>query len=402
MSQDLFKYLNRNNDKVNPVIEEKIKKYWYEARAYVRKMLPIWEGEGGINKDSKKHLHFVVKDINERTLAVARQIALMAHYTNFNDYDKETSDETATHITFIYNQGEQDKVTKMIEDEAFLGNLLHYCKEKYVDVKIHLQEEEPNDSSKITINNDEIAKDTETKYEIDTFMAEYVNMAYNIGTEIDNLPADDPNTAKRYDLALDVFCEQKSDEERQKLWDENIEDVVKPKEANQYAVRNVLSNVFCADCFESRMRGIVGLMKKEDRPDLNGKSITDYIKDLLKKKDKKERKYLINQFQSKVKETIAKNLENISRCEHSRWVVEKLILGFKPLTLEDHYNDAELFGRARENQRNKLKKENYRHIDICSYKDLRRLSPNHMKYDCFLMLAIPYIMRSYCDHLIKK
>lgn len=401
MSQDLFKYLNRNNDQDNPVIEEKIKKYWYEARAYVSKMLPIWEGEGGINKDSKKLLHFVVKDINERTLAVARQIALMAHYTNFNDYDKETSDETATHITFIYNQGEKDKVTKMIEDEAFLGNLFHYCKEKYVDVKIHLQEEEPNDSSKITINNDEIAKDTETQYEIDTFMAEYVNMAYNIGTEIDNLPADDPNTAKRYDLALDVFCEQKSAEERQKMWDENIENVVKPKEANQYAVRNVLSNVLCADCFESRMRGIVGLMKKEDRPDLNGKSITDYIKDLIEK-DKKGRKRFVDQFQSKVKETIAKNLENISRCEHSRWVVEKLILGFKPLTLEDHYQDAELFGRARENQRNKLKKENYRHIDICSYKDLRRLSPNHMKYDCFLMLAIPYIMRSYCDHLIKK
>ena len=41
-----------------------------------------------------------------------------------------------------------------------------------------------------------------------------------------------------------------------------------------------------------------------------------------------------------------------------------------------------------------LKKKG-RHIDICSYKDLRRVNPGDMKYDFFLMLAMPQIMRSY-------
>ena len=84
----------------------------------------------------------------------------------------------------------------------------------------------------------------------------------------------------------------------------------------------------------------------------------------------------------------------LARCEHSRWNVEKLIMGFGPLTKEDWYEIERCFGKERKLLIKGLKKKG-RHIDICSYKDLRRVNPGDMKYDFFLMLAMPQIMRSY-------
>jgi hypothetical protein len=37
------------------------------------------------------------------------------------------------------------------------------------------------------------------------------------------------------------------------------------------------------------------------------------------------------------------------------------------------------------------------HIDLCPYRELRRTNPNDLKYDSFLMLAIPVIL-----HKVRK
>ena len=55
---------------------------------------------------------------------------------------------------------------------------------------------------------------------------------------------------------------------------------------------------------------------------------------------------------------------------------------------------AELFGRDRTAYRKRLK-NNGIHIDLCSYRDLRRINPGDMKYDCFLMIAMPRIILEY-------
>ena len=49
-------------------------------------------------------------------------------------------------------------------------------------------------------------RDEELEETIDISMAKRVNMVYNVGRDIDNLPPDDPNTAERYDKALFYFC----------------------------------------------------------------------------------------------------------------------------------------------------------------------------------------------------
>ena len=44
------------------------------------------------------------------------------------------------------------------------------------------------------------------------------------------------------------------------------------------------------------------------------------------------------------------------------------------------------------NRKNNTKEDGTPHIDLCSYRELRRVNPDDMKYDCFLMLAIPKIL----------
>ena len=93
----------------------------------------------------------------------------------------------------------------------------------------------------------------------------------------------------------------------------------------------------------------------------------------------------------KVLSIVKDNLESLARCEHARWNVEKLLLGFRPLSEKEHLEDEQLFGRDRAAYRKSLKNQGI-HIDLCSYRDLRRINPGDMKYDSFLMVAMPRIM----------
>lgn len=344
MKENLFKYLNKKD---GTPINDEVKNCWYEARAYVLHNLPVWEGEKGMGKDSCKHLEFVVEGTSTLMLSLVRQIALSAHYTNFNDADGGN----ATIINIACNNNEKGMVETLLRSEECVANLYDMCNENFVDVKIRLVDTDFKKEGAIHITEadvkDYVGKQNGSIYSIDTRKAQYVNMVYNTGCEINNLPPDDPNTAERYNIALDVFCYQQSAKQREKTWDDCAKVDPTTDEADQFEIRNKLSNVFCADCFASRTRGIKG--------------------------------------------SIAENLEVIARCEHSRWVVEKLILGFAPFSKEDMYKDEEFFGKERLEYR-KIQKKAFKHIDLCSYHDLKRLSPEDMKYDCFLMLAIPYIL----------
>ena len=72
----------------------------------------------------------------------------------------------------------------------------------------------------------------------------------------------------------------------------------------------------------------------------------------------------------------------------------KLIMGFRPLNEKERMKDEVLFGAEKRQYRNKLKKNalDPAHIDLCSFAELRRINPSDLKYDSFLMLAIPGIL----------
>lgn len=336
---------------------------WYRARAFVLERLK----DVAFKKDDNQHLHVVLKGDSGLLLSVARQVALSAHYLNFDEEKKDNR----TVITIVSNS---PLIEETLKQEEYLCNLLSLCKwthgnkteneDSYIDIEIVITNscDEKESKNVIIVEESDVISFCNSKleveiYSIDTRKAVYADRMYNLGTLIENLPAENIHDANRYALALDVFQFERLQEPLCSL----INDT-KWKDS-QINVRNGLSNVFCADCFESRASSIE-----------------------LYRKNKKQNDTLL----------WAKYNEALSKSEHSRWVVEKLIMGFRPLDDKERLKDETLSinKKERNEYRKSLKKDMSKlaHIDLCSYSDLRRVNPDDLKYDSFLMLAIPNIL----------
>lgn len=386
------KYFDKIFEKVFDATEAKL---WYQARDYVMsRVLPI-DGDG-IGPDDDKHVHIVAEGIEEKMLAVVRQLCLLAHYPNFD----EASGANKTVITFCTkketkenaletnifgellqciqkNQGETPEKQAEIEKQNNYFPLDIRFEFTNTDIKEFEKQkkEQTNKNEYITIikssDVDEFfKKDSKLANEgIDVSKGMLVNMVYSTGATINNLPACDNENVARYSTALNVFCYNLKHEEIEKKW----KDSAKPKKDGSYKpldIKNQLSSIFCADCFESRLKGIL---------DTNKKTITEY---------------LLTDFETVMKTIRDKNTINaLVRCEHARWNVERLILGYRPLENEELYDIECCFGQER-NDKIKKYKNALKHIDLCSNKNLRRLNPADVKYDYFLMLAMPQIVLS--------
>lgn len=365
-----FEFLLRKmGDKAGASFSEDIVRNWYIARAFV-----LYKFQNiCIKPDDGKHLHVVIVGDNSLMLSIVRQVALMAHFPNH----KEESGCNRTIITIVSDKGEQ--LLNTLKQEEYLCNLVDYCKytinnqivrnNSYLDVEIEITTVKPelneNDTYEILINDKEVDSFCDSKldneiYFIDTSKAQYAARMYSLGTEIDNLPYQDIHSVERYSMALDVFLYSKMEKELEYIVDKDEWGA----EDNQMKVLLGLSNIFCADCFITKYNSI--------KPYWENGEMTE--------KQAWEKHYLA-----------------LSKSEHSRWVVEKLILGFKPLSnrqrLEDECAVKDKDGRSKYRKGIKRKWESPSHIDLCSFAELRRVDPDNMKYDSFLMLGIPHILR---------
>lgn len=362
-----FEYMRRMEN--GSPFETETVKNWYIARAYVLEKLK----DVAFKPDSNAHLHVVVNGDSPLMLSVARQVALSAHYLNFQE---DNEDETCRNRTVITIVSRNPNIKEELMKEEFLCNLPKYCKyvnrnskpendDSFIDIEIHIVDEcpEDNDNNMLFFSEEDVDAICKLKasegidiYSIDTRKAVYAHRIYSLGEVIDNLPAEDINCAKRYAMALDVFQHEKLKKKPQPIIDEK-------EWRNLNKVKEGLSNIFCTDCFESRKLGIQLCS--------NG--------DVRKEKELWEEYNII-----------------LSKSEHARWVVEKLIMGYSPLKEQQRFKDEGLFldEKKKGQYRKSLKtlSKNPAHIDLCSYTNLRRINPNDLKYDSFMILAIPKIL----------
>ena len=88
------------------------------------------------------------------------------------------------------------------------------------------------------------------------------------------------------------------------------------------------------------------------------------------------------------------NLYNLIRVEHNRWVIEKLLAGYREYSQEekemvDNYRyGSEEWDKAVKKLKNGPEKA---HFDICDYASLIERDPNAIPYDEVLIRTIPYI-----------
>lgn len=415
---------------------------WYLARHYVLDILQF--GRFSISPSSSKHINIIIDGVSDLMLCIARQFALVAHYPNFD----ETSGSNRTVITILFDSSSEPEIVNKVSREEYLCNLPTLCKYSvktwngkdaiitfeenklsYIDIELEFIDIKGHKSDDYISSNNIVEKeyigrnDTYLLIKEETVRAKLkdedikaistiniknarrTNMVYCVGGDIDNLAPDDPNTADRYSRALHYFCYQQNENDIQKQWDGFFkkDDDGKPTDCidGQIAVRNLLSNVYCSDCFESRLRSVVtqNNLKKQFQGDWFKNlrcRYSNYYKDIMSDKpydiDQKTLIWLLNKKYRQVLRIVKENIASLAMCEHARWNVEKLINGFVPLTAKEHYEDNIRFGASRNFYRKKLKKKTH-HIDLCSYQELRRINPSDMKYDCFLMMAMVRILK---------
>ena len=343
---------------------------WYIARAYVLDKLRAVAFTPG----SDGHLHVIVAGDSPLLLSTARQTALSAHYLNFEEENAlgERVSRNRTVITLVTGK-KADDILRELSREEYLGQLLSVCRytlfgeihnaDSYLDIEVELVEKAPEDPGAITFTEEDVkaflaSADPEEVFSIDTRKAVFANRVYSLGAVIDNIPYEDINGAGRYSRALDTF-------QYRVLGNAKGARLVNDRWKSRVAARNGLSNVICADCFESRELAI-------------RRQCSNYDK-------------LSRESRAALWE---KNSYALSVSEHCRWTTEKLVLGFRPFGLEERCLYESHFGSERASfcRQAKSAAESPSHVDICSYRRLRLTDPASLKYDTFLMLAIPLIL----------
>lgn len=468
--EDLFKDMRqlRSKDEAGGCKEfgDEVVSGWYRARDYVLSKLDdvqSW-GSDGIAASSSERVHIVIDCVDPMAFYIARHAALALHFPNFNEGDgRSQAPRNGTLITLLYNRKKYSDIIAELHREEYLCNLTDLCKCTLKMVEIEdkgkgltvISENVKNPNSFVGVelellgfDNDDFGyeanekggmevvhvgrkvieevKNRKCKCELDVTHARRVNMVYQVGADIDNLPPDDPNISDRYSRALLYFCYQQSKGKTLEKWNEIAEYTKEDDKKGtlyQIKLRNKLSNVFCADCFVTRLKSLFDNKVRKDMEKVIKKAYcsvkrskkneeNDWKKMIKKaycsvKRSKEDEEidcetvcittdmlnYIIKNYEKDLLKLVGNNLKTMAKCEHARWNVEKLILGFSPFSPQEHYEYNRRFGDSRSSYRNGLKKNKGHHINLCSYEDLYRIDSDNMKYDSFLMLAMVRILR---------
>lgn len=92
-----------------------------------------------------------------------------------------------------------------------------------------------------------------------------------------------------------------------------------------------------------------------------------------------------------------KDLENLGKMEHNRWVVEQLLLRYRPLTAGEQENAKIDSLCSSDKEKGRLKSDEYAHLDICSNARLNQVDYNMSKLDQALIQVLPEAYREYLN-----
>ena len=95
------------------------------------------------------------------------------------------------------------------------------------------------------------------------------------------------------------------------------------------------------------------------------------------------------------------NLEEVAKVEHNRWVVEQLLLRYRPLTKIEQ-EEVKITGIYSPSYLKNDLKKNFAHLDICSNEILNNIDYNMSKVDEVLVEVLPPAYTEYYNQQIKK
>lgn len=462
------------------------------------------DGDGGISKDVENHVHFVVVGMSKMGVAMGVQAMLQAHYLNFasaemlDDSVKRVKQKDArrTRITFIDTNADKE----MAFFKGRYENLFNLVRYRYVDANkceqyklavdswswvdpmqeafgkwTHLSERGENFIDiEVEFIKGELESDGVRKY------LQNISDNGNPWVEKSKLTIAICLVRVHQAIAASLYMPLSVYEKAQEIWVYQREsaDIVlnlsnsgtkdrrykmlKPfgmlygdymSDRTQYLKALLVNGAYDLDVMKDGK-----VVKKAD--DRNMADRADY-KDLrmswrgLSLDKKFSNRYYVDSISQKIrsvnavglsadelKEAIDKNIEELARCEHNRWVVQQLLLGYSPCPIEkeetliplnknykltdeglglwkktvgwDNLTDKER--KALETEQEylanktakdafKSKKEEYKegesriHPNICSYDHLDEVDFGAKNYDIYLNSIIPTIKKLIDDRI---
>lgn len=310
-----------------------------------------------------KFLHVIVEGDSERMLAVAKQMALLAHFPSFRENDANT----VTRITILSKQGKDDTWKESFGNLFKVNANSSKSLSSWIDIPLDVQIElvvwegtaddwrkkqesiEPTVKYEYVIYNEKNIAERLPKNKWQIWfnerkrlrLAKRVNCVYEESQRFDLMRADDIENIHEFDVPVRRFL-------RKSVWKVN-------RQWRAQSMQNRESSFAMADSLLVRIVSLKQMNPKQS-----------------------------------CSKTLIENMKAMSCSEHSRWNVEKLINGFRPYMMEEVVENECLPKDARRELEMAKKKDpaQYAHIDLCSYDRLCRIDLDSIKYDSFLLRAM--------------
>ena len=94
-------------------------------------------------------------------------------------------------------------------------------------------------------------------------------------------------------------------------------------------------------------------------------------------------------------------MSELGKMEHNRWIVEQLLLRFRPL-MEDEQDKAKITNLYSSTELKGIYKKDYAHLDICSNDKLNEIDYNMAELDQALVKVLPGAYREYLEEKAKQ
>ena len=388
----------------------------------------------GIKKDSDDHVHFIVVGMSKMGIAMGVQALLQAHYINYAAAEKEGILEKMrmrrTRLTFIDSNADKEK-------NFFIGryqNLFNIVRHRYIDTTIgqnnNLEWDDPMWHESLPWSHLNTTKDGQIKkgnfldVEIEFVKGELESE--NVRKYLLDISNSEDAWVKKSKLKITICLTQTHQaiaaslympisiyEKAQQVWvyQPDAEDIISNlKNTNQADKRYKKLRAFGMvdrDYMSNRSLYLKSILVNamydlSDGNKFKGFDVKDIdmgvkdkykeIREMWKKLsiDKKfSNKYFVDTIMQKIRSIIAEpftledlkdainceeNKEILARCEHNRWNVQQLLLGYSPCpkTVDLEFQSLEMnkWADSARQKRNELRERFAQEINNCEWENL--------------------------------
>ncbi len=408
------------------------------------------DGIAGLREDDDKIVHFVVVGMSKMGIAMALQAAQIAHYPNF-----KLGNDRRTRITFIDSNADTEK-------DFFIGrfqNMFNLVRHRYLDLsgKDYLNGDwidpinENSEYRQISTVGNKVLNFIDIEWEFIKGNLEKDNVRQYLKMVAGEAKAQKTimtiaicRPLAHEAIAAAIYMPEDVYDSVQQIW-------VYQREASDM-VANFTKNNSTRKCYEKiqpfGMSNADFTMDKENyyRAQLSNyvystisedplknqrinaniaeirnashKEAMELVRNEWKKLNMANRwsnKYLANSFETKLRclgyfavamndyydavcVTIKKYQKAMAECEHNRWNLQQLLMGFRAYTNEELESYFSISGVDKVKRRDLFKKEKKEgvekaHLNICSFEKLKEIDSEVMVYDEVFNAAIPDILR---------